>query len=140
MPRLSGSINHLCKEQWLCVKGGLCSGGRRERERENEREREGAVRCVSGTGGQGQSLSHLGSSSPSALDRLTCIHPPAQEGPRAHRHSVGVSPTHSHALTHTHVVTHAHSQTPVSSENCCKLLALPRGNTPTMLMHASSSI
>lgn len=68
-----------------------------------EREREGAVRWVSGTGGRGQYLSHLGSSSPSALDRLTCIHPPAQEGPRAHTHRVGVSPTHSAAcaLTNT---------------------------------------
>lgn len=74
-------------------------------------EGESAVRWVSGTGGRGQSLAHLGSSSPSALDRLTCIHPPAQEGPRVqtHTHRVGVSPTHSHADGHMH--THKHRQT-----------------------------
>lgn len=59
---------------------------------------------MSGTGGLGQSLSHLGSSSPSALDRLTCIHPPAQKessGTHTDVHTstkVGVTP--SRALAH----------------------------------------
>lgn len=126
MPGLSGSINHLCKEQWLCVKGGLTRrvggwGG-------------GAERWVSGTGGRVLYLSHLGSPSPSALDRLICIHPPAQEGPRAHKQSGSLS----HTLARTW--THAHSQTAASSMNCFWLLVLPRESTQAMLMHASSSI
>ena len=70
-----------------------------------EREERGAdraVRLVSGTGGQGQSLPHLGSSSPSALDRLTCIHPPAQEGPKTHTEEVYVPHTQTQEYMHTH--------------------------------------
>lgn len=63
--------------------------------------RERAVRWVSGTGGRGQShsLSYLGRFSASAFDRLTCIHPPAQEGPQAH---TGVPPTRSQTHVHMH--------------------------------------
>lgn len=95
------------------------------------------MRWVSGTGGQGQSLSHLGSSSPSALDRLTCIHPPAQEGPEAHTQTEYrfLSPTLLHA--HGHMHTRKHKK---SSMKGFRLPALPWGNIPTMLMHASSSI
>lgn len=75
----------MCKGRTVLTEGG------------EKREREGAAGWMSGTGGQGQSLSHLGSSSPSALDRLTRIRPPAQEGPRAHTHThrVGVSLPHT---------------------------------------------
>lgn len=114
---LSGFINHLGKKLQLCVKERLKGKTRREHKIDRDTERERGLRWVSWTGGQGQSLSHLGSSSPSALDRLTCIHPPAQEGPQAHIYRVGVSPTHSHAR----------SQTQVSSVSSFGLLALPRG-------------
>ena len=83
------SLKCLCylAQSITCVKTNGCVW-REDSTAEGGREgRGGAVRWVSGTGGQGQSLSHLGSSSPSALDRLTCIHPPAQEGPRAHTYT-----------------------------------------------------
>lgn len=86
----------LCKEQWLCVclkwvgVGCVCMWwGRRE-----------GSGCEVGVrnrwlGSVCLSLSHLGGFSPSAFDRLTRIHPPAQEGPRAH---VRAEPT---PLSHT---------------------------------------
>lgn len=63
-----------------------------------------AARWVSGTGGWGQSasLSHLGGFSPSAFDRLTRIHPPAQKEPRAHVRTVDATLPHS-LQTHKHL-------------------------------------
>lgn len=82
--RLSDLINHLCV--YLCVKRGVW--GRQSCE------------VVSGTGGQGHSLPHLGSFSPSALDRRTCIHPPAHK--RGRRHTKRICATHLHAYTAAH--------------------------------------
>lgn len=66
---------------------------------------------MSGTGGLGQSLSHLGSSSPSALDRLTCTHPPAQKESRGTHTQMHTHPPKWVLLPPDHSHTNAHSQT-----------------------------
>lgn len=120
MPVLPGSINHLRKEQWLCVKGGQRGGERGGRE------------LWGGCQGQVARVSlSLTLAAPLQL-LLTGLHA------STHLHKRGRGHTHiqSRCLSHTLAAMRTHARlakknkknkTPTSSGNCSELPVLPRG-------------
>lgn len=85
-----GLINHLCKEQWCVCKGRTVLDWGRA----GGRERERGVGCQVQVAGI--SLPRLGSSSPNALDWLTCICTPTREVLQGHTLQAWVSLPHAH--------------------------------------------